>query len=293
MVVGLDELDNVDNKIFPSNGMYLGLDVSLVSTGVCVVIGGSRVCYNISSLVSGVSSHIEVLERRKLRDELWKLIGGKVFDLVIIEDVYEGVNPSVTRTLYALNTAIDEMILDGLISCKKFIRVDNATWKSWLYSIDEEGLYKSYSDKMRIEACLEMVGIRESGRGYQDRLDATGMLVGYFLCGDKAERYCSKSLGKRVSFGDIEVCYEFERRDVINLMNMAGVAEHKDVTVREWSKSKILDLLTESPSMGFISGDYVFLGKLGEELGLASYTGGGVFGFWVKRDKLRKYVEVC
>ena len=52
----------------------------------------------------------------------------------------------------------NSVILDGVCSCKRFIRVQNKVWKSWLFKLDTEHRFKGLEDKLRIQKCLELVG---------------------------------------------------------------------------------------------------------------------------------------
>lgn len=273
------------------NGSYLGLDISELSTGVCIYRNGVRKTYNFSVNHTDNSCFGEVLLRRSLKENLRELILGSSFDVVIIEDVFQGINPLTTRKLYALNTAIDEMILDGEISCSKFFRVSNQTWKSWLFKLDTDGCLKGMSDKLKIEACLGMLGIHEEGRGFQDRLDATGMLVGYLLNPEEAEKSINRKKKKKVSISDVVVSYGSEQYDVFEDMTNYEVSKYKEVSEKRWSKAKILDYLTDNPEIAYITEDYVLLGNLASEFDLPFVSDGGILGFWIKPNKVSKYLD--
>ncbi len=273
------------------NGSYLGLDISELSTGVCIYRNGMRKTYNFSVNHADNSCFGEVLLRRSLKENLRELILGSSFDVVIIEDVFQGINPLTTRKLYALNTAIDEMILDGEISCSKFFRVSNQTWKSWLFKLDTDGCLKGMNDKLKIETCLGMLGIHEEGRGFQDRLDATGMLVGYLLNPEEAEKSINRKKKKKVSISDVVVSYGSEKYDVFEDMTNYEVNKYKEVSEKRWSKAKILDYLTDNPEIAYITEDYVLLGNLASEFDLPFVSDGGILGFWIKPSKVSKYLD--
>lgn len=278
-------------SFIPESGQFLGLDISESSTGICIYSESTKFTYNFSVNLPEKSVFEEVLLRRCLKSNLSHYISGKTFDVIIIEDVYQGVNAETTRKLYALNTAIDEMILDGEVGCKKFLRVSNQTWKSWLFTVDTGGVLKGLNDKLRIESCLSMLGITEIGAGFQDRLDATGMLVGYFLCKDKVEEWEKVRNRKRVVMEDVQLVYDAEPSGVFNAMSGAGIEGYLEASEKRWTKTKILDHLTENPQYGFISSELVILGKIAYDYDLPSIDGGGYLGFWVKRNKLKKYYE--
>lgn len=285
------ELENPNLLFLPKSGRFLGLDISESSTGICIYSDGTKFTTNFSLNLPEKSVFEEVLLRRCLKSNLSRYISGKVFDVIVIEDVFQGINAETTRKLYALNTAIDEMILDGEVECKKFLRVSNQTWKSWLFTVDDIGFTKGMNDKLKIETCLSMLGIREDGEGYQDRLDATGMLIGYFLCKDRIDDWEKIRNRRRVVMEDVEIVYDAETSGVFNAMVDAGVEEYLEATERKWSKTKILDHLTENPQYGFISSDLVLLGRLAYDYNLPIIDDGGYLGFWVKRNKLKKYFE--
>lgn len=165
-------------EIVPEKGNYLGLDFSKNSSGVTFISNGVRKLYNLKLDKFPNTTFEEVLRRRNLKEKLLELFDGQSFDAIIVEDAYEGKDPVTTRMLYSINTSIDELILDGYISCKEFVRANNSSWKSWLWGI-EPNVGKHLNDKRRTEAVLNHLGITDSGKGFQDRLDSTGMVVGY------------------------------------------------------------------------------------------------------------------
>lgn len=166
--------------ILPKIGTHLGLDISKSSTGVTIVRDGIIDSFNLSLKGTPDEMFSEILLRREFKELLSQQLEGTHFNTILIEDAYEGVNPSTTRLLYSLNTVIDELILDDDIKCNTFIRVNNKSWKSWLWSIEPQ-IGKGLDEKTRIEEVLKYLGVSDSGSGYQDRLDSLGMLVGYFF----------------------------------------------------------------------------------------------------------------
>lgn len=277
-------------NIVPKEGLFLGLDISKTSTGITYIENGERIVGNITlEEIEGV--HKEVLLRRALKRDLEELVKGKEFDLIIIEDAFVGENPDTVRLLFALNTAIDEMILDGICSCKKFVRVNNQQWKSWLYMLDSDGISKGLNDKEKIRICLDLIGVTEEGEGYQDRLDSTGLIVGYFLKGKNTRVVGGLSKVKKVRFSDIEASYDvdtgylFYGRDDINTENI------EFLDYRKINKSRVIELLTDNPSKVFVTSNMVLLGNLGIDLGLDMIEGGGYFAFWINPSKLKKYVK--
>lgn len=289
-----------EENIVPRVGTFLGLDISKESTGVCLYHNGEKTTANIS--VDGYDKsdyHAEAKARIGLQKDLlefFSVMGNiKFFDLVVIEDVFEGVNPSTTRLLYALNTAIDELILWGRVECKEFARVSNQTWKSWLSVADNSGDLKGLSDKIKVQRVLEQLNIHESGVGYQDRLDATGMLIGYFI---QKSMHNGQSVTQtkptvRVQFSDVQ--YAFEEDE--DLIRISALGDNDCITTvviddTKMSKKKMIDYLSSNLEAVFITSKPIMLGMLAGELGLQLLPGmGGYFGFWLKPRALKRYLK--
>lgn len=280
-------------SIIPIKGVFLGLDVSQNSTGITLYEDGVKTQANLTLETPKNVSHREVLCRRELKKYYKELFGGKHFDVILIEDAFQGKDPQVVRLLYGLNTAIDELILDGEITCDKFLRVNNKAWKSWLFRLDTRGIYKGLEDKLRIESCLSLIGITtDHSEGYQDRLDSNGLLVGYFNCKEIADRMDSDSHKKRISFSDIE--YDYQEMDEMVIDSARGTSDEclNIIVIDEarWSKRKMIDYLTDFPNRMYLTKNPVKLGNLGTVLGLPYLENGGYFGFWVRGTRQKKYL---
>lgn len=279
-------------SIVPKVGCFLGLDISQNSSGICFYKNGEKFLYNSTVTYDKTNPHAEALLRKQLKDDLLEVVGDSELDLVVVEDVYEGSNPEVVRKLYALNTAIDDLILDGKVVCKTFVRVSNVTWKSWLSVLDTENKYKGYKDKERIQGYLSLVGISDSGNGFQDRLDATGMLIGYFLRGKESVLNKVKSGAVRVSFSDIVYSYECDS-ELITLEASTDRDDEINVVIIDdsrLSKKKMVDYLSGNLSAIFITKNPIKLGLLADSLGIDYLEEGeGYFGFWLSSKAQRKY----
>lgn len=281
-----------ESNLIPKVGSYLGLDISEGSTGICLYENGEKIRANISLTTPENDTFREVKARRELKTYLSELIEGKQLDLIIIEDAFQGVNPKTTRLLYALNTAIDEMILDGICTCEKFKRVSNKEWKGWLFKIDSEGKFKGLNDKIRIQECLNILGVTEEGEGFQDRLDACGILLGYFLCQSEILEKEAKKKKKRVSFEDVDFDYQPDEDLALEYVRKERSCINKIIIQdKRVTKTKILDYLSENPDCVHITNDLVLIGNLGMQLDLPCLQEGGYFSFWVKTKKLKKYVK--
>lgn len=283
-----------ESSLVPKVGHYLGLDISDLSSGITIYRDGKKIVANIElEEVSKDDCHYEVKMRRLLKTYMRELFLGESFELILIEDAYQGINPETTRLLYALNTAIDELIIDGELVVRKFKRVPNKAWKSWLFKVDKENHFKGMKDKPRIEACLRLLGVYEEGEGFQDRLDSCGMLLGYFLQESEILKKEVEDRKKKVAFADIEYDYQ-EDEDLVVLSAGYGVRsiERRYVELNSsWSKQKMIDLLSEDPSTVVISKGLVKLGNLGATLGLPIIRDGGYFAFWVSEKRLKKYLS--
>ena len=167
--------------LLPKEGYHLGLGLSKNSTGITVISDGDFESHNFTLReVPKEERFRELLYRRQLYNYLKESFEGCHFKTVVVEDVHAGIDPVTTRLLYSINTVIDELIYDGYIGCDNFIRANNKSWKSWLWSIEPQ-VGKGLDDKGRIEALLRYLGVSDQGKGYQDRLDSLGMLIGYFF----------------------------------------------------------------------------------------------------------------
>lgn len=287
--LGIEEIAAAEPRwksIVPKVGCFLGLDISKNSSGITVYINGDKFQYNISLNEPENGTFREVLYRRFLKSELLRIIRGMDFNVIVIEDAYQGENPETTRLLYALNTGMDELILDGEVSCDKYLRVSNGVWKSWLFSVDEFGSTKGYNDKVRIQMCMEMLGIKDSGEGSQDRLDSDGMLLGYFLKG----KDWNFSTNKKVTSSDIDVFFELEEYDVVAKLRANDLESIESIELkgRVYEKT-LLEILTENPNKAFVSSNYVKCGYLATKYGFGYIADGGILGFRVKKSKLKKY----
>lgn len=281
-----------EDSLVPKAGNYLGLDISISSTGICLYKDGIKTTANISLDYKENNPHAEVLLRRQLKHDLLGLIDGLNFEVIVIEDVFEGINPDTTRKLYALNTAIDELILDGNITCNQFERVPNTLWKSWISVVDSNGVYKGFKDKQKIQGYLKILGIEEGeDKGFQDRLDATGMLLGYLLSRNNSNTDVSKiKKGIRVKFEDISFAYELDT----DLITVQAYYNDEDINVKmikdkKITKKAIIDYISSDINSIFITSEPIRLGLLAQTMDLELLNEKGYFGFWLSEKAKSKY----
>ncbi len=169
-------------------GTSLALDISKNSTGISFWKNGELHVSNYHIPVEFTDSDpfSEIKMRLDFKKHLTSLFSGEHFDTIIVEDVFGGDNFTTVRKLLALNTVIDELVVEKVITVENFYRQSNQTWKSNMRSIYKVG--KGLKDKFEIEQVALHLGFgyalehqsdtdaQKSKEGYQDILDATMML---------------------------------------------------------------------------------------------------------------------
>lgn len=184
-----DEVERVDVEIVEPKYIEIlkkaksgvGLDISVVSTGVTVWYNGELEHYIIS--VEGLDSESE--RKEAFREYLTELLGGREFEYICVEDVYGGENFKTTRDLLSLNTVIDEIISDGTIKCEKLFREPNTSWKAILREYGKLG--GKPKDKIEIQWMLKNLDVNiEAFERFntadkkdrdQDIMDSLGLLI--------------------------------------------------------------------------------------------------------------------
>lgn len=182
---------------FLSSTTVLGLDISLTSTGVYIYSPSVEVSTVLPPIPQPStdfdSQHVEVYQRRTLSNLLVDLLSQHVpslyFDHIVVEDVFIGRSTSVSRTLYSLNTAVDELLYDRVLSTSNFHRVNNVSWKSSWANLVGPSFVNHLPAKERVNAFLSMAPfdsdscldhltkLNPSPKGIQDRLDAFSLAV--------------------------------------------------------------------------------------------------------------------
>lgn len=280
-------------SFLPANEVLLGLDISKSSTGWCLIQNKKRTTGNIhltGHLAKKNPQYKELMYRVELKQELEKLFKGMTIDHIMIEDVFQGANARTVRLLYDLNTAIDELIYEGIVHCKKFHRISNQKWKSWLYNVDTYDETKGLADKQRIQACMAMIGITESGEGFQDRLDSTGLIAGYFI--NEATTYDKEERKANFSMSDIGIRYRKDREDALAIRaNVLKISDGPIEVTGNISKSFFERYARRNPNAVYITKDRVSLGFTGEKKNLKPIEGGGYLVFWVKPTSREKYLQ--
>ena len=182
------EKPTVENILSSTMESGLGLDISKTSTGIMVFENGETNTYQ-SVIEYDEESELHYYHMVKaLEEDLLYVAEGKHFDIIAIEDAIQGENFDTVRKLILLNSVIDKLIAEGKITCNYFDRINNQVWKKWLRTLRPGKHYQT--DKIEIEEILLMLEYsfavenqhlskREKEKtGYQDQLDATGVLIG-------------------------------------------------------------------------------------------------------------------
>lgn len=144
-----------------------------------------------------LSAEAGIRRRLELKQYLKEALGGLPVAVVVVEDVFAGVNVTSYRELLNLNNVVDELILEGVITTAageepELVRVQSRVWKRWIRrfvketpnSIVHENA-KYLNDKKVVRESLTAIGVHpetlEGGKGNQDRCDAAGMALGWLL----------------------------------------------------------------------------------------------------------------
>lgn len=171
----------------------LGLDISRNSTGVALYQNGILRLYRIhlNARYDKDNSMWEAEMKKEFRDCITKLVKGKKFDLVVIENTINGCNAITNKELSILNTVFDDLVIDGVCSVKKenIIRPLPNVWRKALKEL--AGTAKATNTKELVEKLLQRLGFmfviensewtdkQKKDKGYYDICDATGMLIAY------------------------------------------------------------------------------------------------------------------
>ena len=171
-------------------GTALGLDVAPNHTGVFIWDGKgwSTHGFKLDDSISDCDVFYDAKVRRYFKDMYLSLFGGKRFDHICIEGCYGGDNYDTVKQLLNINTVIDDLILDGAVSCDDFCRVKPSTWLSGLSKVVH--LKGGYSTKYKTQEILKQLGYEFALEGlglsssklkdifYEDICDATGIVLG-------------------------------------------------------------------------------------------------------------------
>lgn len=144
-----------------------------------------------------LSAEAGIRRRLEFKQYLKEALSGIPVAVVVVEDVFAGVNITSYRELLNLNNVVDELILEGVITTAageepELVRVQSRVWKRWIRRFVKETPNsvvhehaKYLSDKRVVRESLTAIGVPpetlEGGKGNQDRCDAAGMALGWLL----------------------------------------------------------------------------------------------------------------
>ena len=144
-----------------------------------------------------LSAEAGIRRRLEFKQYLKEALSGIPVAVVVVEDVFAGVNITSYRELLNLNNVVDELILEGVITTAageepELVRVQSRVWKRWIRRFVKETPNsvvhehaKYLNDKRVVRESLNAIGVHpetlEGGKGNQDRCDAAGMALGWLL----------------------------------------------------------------------------------------------------------------
>ena len=186
---------SVDDFIGKYVDRALSLDVSKTSTGLTIFENGRTQPYCLKLETDDNTAKYPVGERMlELREAIVDIVGANThFDLICVEEAILGVNAKVSGVAYALNFVIDMLILDGIITCDHFMRINNKSWKAIMRKHTGVIPLKSGSDKDKkdiinyFQALNYSMGYQVNSfkswsaymkSGIQDMLDSVGVMYG-------------------------------------------------------------------------------------------------------------------
>lgn len=186
---------SVDDFIGKYVDRALSLDVSKTSTGLTIFENGRTQPYCLKLETDDNTAKYPVGERMlELREAIVDIVGENThFDLICVEEAILGVNAKVSGVAYALNFVIDMLILDGVITCDHFMRINNKSWKAIMRKHTGVIPLKSGSDKDKkdiinyFQALNYTMGYQVNffkswsaymKSGIQDMLDSVGVMYG-------------------------------------------------------------------------------------------------------------------
>ena len=235
----------------------LAIDVSKNSTGLTVFRNGKIETYVLQTEITDDSSPIHLGYRM---DEFMKFILDKVegehFDVVCVEEALTGINHKVNAVALALNPLVDYMLATKKISCDKFYRINNVTWKKLLRNLSGVKALKKGTDAAKKEIIAGFQALNyELGykvdeyktwtayknSGWQDRLDSVGVLLG--VVRQYIDNAVVENTKKKVAFkvfGSEEEAIAFAKYNLLAL-------EVPAKSLLSWSK-KVKSITNESTS---------------------------------------------
>ena len=138
-------------KTIPSG---IGLDIAKNHSGIFIWDNGKMEKYGFAlDEYEKNDPFAEYKMRRQIKQKLSEIVRGRYFEHCIVEDVYAGENFDTVRKLLALNTVIDELIFERVLTINKFYRWNEPKWSKATRSI--------YKQRGRLKSKFETQGLLE------------------------------------------------------------------------------------------------------------------------------------
>lgn len=280
-------------------GRHLGLDMSIQSTGYVIVTDGEveeagNICDGVWWENNKNNPHREAEFRSRMVYALYKRVSGE-FDSVSVEDVWFGENPKTVRGLLAINTCIDDLILNGGVSCERFVRVLPDEWrkvlmekagvggtlykgkKEYMWGVMERNLGVNPRCLLREEERRERDAWKVRGMG--DRMDALGVLLGTYLSGGREGGVGSERVRVRMSEVEAVMCDDLYVLDS-EVYSKVGDIVQVGCDVSRFSENVVTGLIERDPEVVWYTETSVNVGYVGRVLGLPPKK--GYVAFWRK-----------
>lgn len=260
----------------------LALDISKTSTGIAFWSNGDLLTGNIKFEVKDYESPWAVgIMMNTLRADILSIIGeGAHLDLICVEAALLGINAGTSSIAYALNFVIDTMLAEGVISCGRFLRIENSSWKSGLREISgvpwEKKKKGDDGEKKEVIRCFQALGFPLGFKvdefkswtgylrsGYQDRLDAVGLLVASTVRYiERGELKILKKFKQAKAFDSLEKAMKFAKFDVQQVPKLASnrIAKWVDEVGDDKAESKSFLMVTDNLGRWGIKNGALFAG---------------------------------
>lgn len=204
------------------------------------------------------------------------------FDSVVIEDTVFDHSAQTFKKLVLINASIDSLVAEGYIKTNDFIRMNNQIWKRELRQFKIGKKHKN--DKLDAEESLKILKVPlaveysdqpdtwKKKTGYQDKLDAVGMLLASVLSKSDAKIVTKKKVKQKLIYKVVSKEYLEEHkadfkaytdlyveRPDLHIAEVVSALRQQDTKVKHIIKFKSLgswgiqnDLLGFSPDENYL-----------------------------------------
>lgn len=207
----------------------LALDISKNHTGI-VMWNGKEIITDGWEIheYDKTDYHAEYKMRKYFKQTLKSKIQGKHFQYIVVENVFGGENFDTVRKLLTLQTVIDELLDEGVVTTDKFFRWLQPEWASRARIIYKQtGALKSKIETQGLLEHLEfdfylkhkdLAKARKEDIYFEDICDACGMLLAVVA----EEKFkVDKEIRRDIKMSDIKMIY------VEDFDNLAGVRDKR------------------------------------------------------------------